>query len=135
MFVMGLNSRVVPEGHGAPGSDGVAAAAAPLASTQAGLSSRATRSGMACASTTCLSAIDGELSIMNRRSILSTDLLINVSKRMVDVPELPPSLALLAPPVLPGSPDCVLRISVPPQPTRTSINPTKLDHPCFTMRN
>ena len=44
----------------------------PAASRQFGVTRRPTRSGTASFSTFCLSAIDDELSIMMRRSILST---------------------------------------------------------------
>jgi hypothetical protein len=44
----------------------------PFASTQAGVTKRFRSTGTASPSTICLSAIEIELSIMNKRSILST---------------------------------------------------------------
>src|SRR5688572_7749987 len=52
---------------------------------QIGFTSRFTRSGTACCRIACLSLIDRELSIMNSRSILSTDVCVMRSTKMLVV--------------------------------------------------
>src|SRR3954466_9710537 len=69
---MGTNSGVEPARGHVPSARAAVPVGWPSLSTQSGDTRRPKSTGTAAFKISCLSAIDGELSIMNRRSILST---------------------------------------------------------------
>ena len=80
MLTIGSNSRLEPmTGQSSSGPFGCAGVALPVSSRHFGLTSACTRSGTASLRICCLSDIDPELSIISKRSILSTELCVSLS--------------------------------------------------------